>query len=81
MEEKPQKLAYLKAILSHPGLYFSGIDPTMRDSYNSGQGLTEEYKICLFARMIQLKVMEYNKYENWDKLLYLRDKEELKRYE
>ena len=64
MEEKPQKLAYLKAILSHPGLYFDGIDPTMRDTYNAGEGITEEYKICLFGRMVQLKVLEYNKLEN-----------------
>ena len=33
----------------------------MRDTYNKGQGLTEEYKFCLYGRMVQLKIMEYNR--------------------
>ena len=52
----------------------------MRNTYNKGQGLTEEYKICLFGRLIQLKVMEYNTLEQKRRKINILYQKDLDRY-
>ena len=41
----------MKAILSHPGLLFDAVDPTLRNSYQPEVKLTEEYERCFSSRI------------------------------
>ena len=52
----------------------------MRNTYNAGQGLTEEYKICLFGRLIQLKVEEFNTLEQKRRKINILYQKDLDRY-
>ena len=44
LEEDELSHEIIQVVLSHPGLLFDGIDPTLRNSFQKKDRLTEEYE-------------------------------------